>query len=156
MNATRGDLVITTAVFAGALILFGPLTYGVLVVAVDALARLAGIQGGLTGVAASVVRIAAVVAAGEVVAEITAVQLYGFDALGRGSRVQRLTRHALLGLIVVAAAGLLVGFLADVTRLAAVAEDTTTLAMAGLVAVALLWAGGRTMLAFRRGYGGVE
>ena len=156
MNDSRRQLLVTTAVFAGALILFGPLVYGILVVAADALARLIGAGSGLSGGVASAVRIAAVVVAAEVVTEITAIQLYGFDALWRGSRIQRLVRHALLSLVVLAAAGLLVGFLLDVTRFAAVRGKTTTLAMAGLVALALLWAGGRTVLAFRRGYGGPE
>ncbi len=156
MNDSRRQLLTTTSVFVGAMILFGPLTYGILVGAADALARLAG-QGGLSGLPGlveSAVQIAAVLAAGEVVAEVTALQLYGFGALWRGTRRQRLARHALLVLVVLAAVGLAVGFLADVTRLAAVAEDTTTLALAGLVALAFVWAGGRTALAFRRGYEG--
>ena len=154
MKDSRRRLLVTTAVFVGAMVLFGPLTYGILVTAVDALARLAGAQSGLSDLAANVVSIAAVLVAAEVVTEITAIQLYGFGALWRGSRRQRLVRHALLGLVVLAAAGLLVGYLVDVVRFAAVGEDTTTLAMAGLVALALLWAGGRTVQAFRRGFDG--
>lgn len=154
MTDSQESYATTAAVFVGALILFGPLTFAILVSAADAVVRLAGLSGGLSGTLESVVQIAAVLAAGEIVAEITAIQLYGFGALWRGSRRQRLARHGLLSLVVLAATGLLVGFLADVTRFALGADDTTTLAMAGLVALALLWAGGRTLLAFRRGYGG--
>lgn len=133
------------------MVLFGPLTYGILVAAVDALARLAGVR--LSDLAANVVSVAAVLVAAEVVTEVTAVRLSGLGALSRGSRRQRLVRHALLGLVVFAAAGLLVGFLFDAVRFAVAGEDATTLATAGLVALALLWAGGRTVRAYRRGYG---
>lgn len=155
MDDSRRQLLITASVFTGALVLFGPLTFAVLVAAADAVVRLAGL-GGLAGLLESVVQILAVLAAGEVVAEVTAIQLYGFGALWRGSRRQRLARHGLLGLVVVAATGLLVGHLVEVTRVAAGSDDAATLAVAGLVALALLWAGGRTVQAFRQGYGGGE
>lgn len=151
MDEQRRDYAVTGAVLLGALGLFGPLTYGIVVAAVASIAAAVGVEGGLTGVAGSVVRIGAVLVALQVVTEVAAIQLHGFGALRRGTRRQRVARHALLGLVVLAAAGLVVGLLVRVVSLGAVTEAPTLATLVGAVAVALAWVAYRSATAFGDG-----
>lgn len=141
------------AVFVGSLILFGPLTYALFVGAATILTEAVGAGAVMDGVLGTVVSVVAVLAAVEVVTEIADIQLHGFGALDRGSRVVRLGRHLLLGVTVLAALVVTVSFLSFTVQTALAEGRQSYLAMAGLVALALAWAGARTVAAFRAGYG---
>lgn len=153
MTESRESYATTAAVFVGSMILFGPLTYALFVGAVTILTDLAGVGSVMDGVVGNGIQILAVLAAVEVVTEIADVQLHGFSALNRGSRFVRLGRHFLLGATVLAALIVAVSFLSFTVQSALAEGRQSYLAMAGLVALALAWAGARTASAFREGYG---
>jgi|AntDeeMinimDraft_4_1070355.scaffolds.fasta_scaffold00944_4 hypothetical protein len=153
MTETRESYATTAAVFVGSLILFGPLTFAIFVGAATILTDFAGVASVMDGVAGNVVQIVAVLAAVEVVTEIADIQLHGFDALDRGSRRVRLGRHLLLAVTVLAALVVAVSFLVSTVQWSLAEGRQSYVAMAGLVALALAWAGARTVSAFRDGYG---
>jgi uncharacterized membrane protein len=151
MQPSTREYAITTAVFVGALILFGPLTFALLIGAVSILTGAVGLS--LGGVVENVVQIAAVLVAVEVVTAIAAIQLSGFDALHQGSRARRLLRHGLLGIAVLAGALVTVSFLVDVVRWSLANGRQSYVAMATLLTIALVWMTIRTVKAFQVGYG---
>lgn len=156
MTESRESYAMAAAVFVGSLILFGPLTYALFVGAPTILTDLLGIGSVMDGVLGNGIQVIAVLAAVEVVTEIADVQLHGFDALNRGSRFVRLGRHLLLGITVIAALVVAVSFLSFTVQWSLSEGRQSYTAMAGLVALALAWAGARTVSAFREGYGSQE
>lgn len=156
MTETSERYATAAAVFVGSLILFGPLTYAIFVGAATILTDLAGVGSVMDGLTGNVIQIVAVLAAVEVVTEIADVQLHGFDALNRGSRGVRLGRHLLLAVTVLAALVVAVSFLVSTVQWSLNEGRQSYVAMAGLVALALAWAGARTASAFRDGYDAAE
>lgn len=153
MDEDRWQLLVTASVFTGALILTGPLTFALIYGVVGFLADLVGLSGLYESqIGTVVVGVPAVLIAGEVVTEIAALQLHGIDALNRGNRRQRLLRHGVLGMVVVAAVIFLVTFLVNVS--VEVSRPSTQI-LVGLAVLALLWGGFRTVRAFRSGYAGL-
>ena len=156
MTDSRESSVTTAAVFVGSLSLFGPLTYALFVGAVTILTDLVGMGSVTDGVVGTVVSVVAVLAAVEVATEIADVQLHGFAALNRGSRFVRLGRHLLLGVTVLAALVVAVSFIVFTVQWSLAEGRQSYVAMAGVVTLALAWAGARTVSAFREGYGAGE
>lgn len=152
MTEARESYATTAAVFAGSLILFGPLTYAIFVGAVSILTDLVGVGAVLDGVVGNVIQIVAVLAAVEVATEIADLQLHGFSALNRGSRFVRLGRHLLLGVAVLAGLVVAVSFLVSTVQWSLAEGRRSFVAMAGIVALALAWTGWRAIAAFRAGY----
>ena len=150
MTPSRRDYATTAAVFTGAMILFGPLTFALLVGAVSILTDAVGVSLGDT--VQNVVQIAAVLVAVEVVTAVAGIQLGG--TLQQGSRPRRLLRQGLVGLAVGAGGVVAVSFLVDVVQWSLANGRQSYVAMAGLATLALLWAAVRTVRAFRAGYGG--
>jgi|GEM_PF-4985839 len=152
MTPSRRDYATTAAVFTGAMILFGPLTFALLVGAVSILTDAVCVSLGDT--VQNVVQIAAVLVAFEVVTAVAGIQLGGFETLQQGSRPRRLLRQGLVGLAVGAGGVVAVSFLVDVVQWSLANGRQSYVAMAGLATLALLWAAVRTVRAFRAGYGG--
>ena len=152
MMPSRRDYATTAAVFTGAMILFGPLTFALLVGAVSILTDVVGIS--LGDIVQNVVQIAAVLVGVEVVTAVAGVQLGGFETLQQGSRPRRLLRHGLVGLSAAAAGVVAVAFFVDVVQWSLANGRQSYVAMAGLVAVAIVWATVRTARAFQAGYDG--
>lgn len=151
MTESRESYATTAAVFVGALILFGPLTYAIFVGSATILTGLVGMESVMDGAIGNAIQIIAVLAAVEVVTEIADIQLHGFSALDRGSRLVRLGRHLLLGVTVLAALVVAVSFLVSTVQWSLAENRQSYVAMAGLVALALAWTGWRTASAFRDG-----
>jgi len=154
MRVPRERLVETAAVFLGSVILFGGGSYFVFVWSADIVASTVGAPDVLDGRVGSAVIVLAGLAGLQIATEVTAIRLHGFDALQRGSRPLRLGRHLLLGLAVLAAAGLIVGSLAQVVRDSVAGDAYGTLLFAALVAIAVAWAAGRAITAFLAGFAG--
>lgn len=151
MSPSAREYAITGAVLVGALVLVGPLAFGVLVVAVELLAAFAGAS--LSGPAGVLIYVAAALVALQVVTEVTAVRLHGYDALSRGTRERRLARTIMLS--VTAAAGLVTAAAAlfSVVPWAVTNRQVFTLTLAVMVLGGLLVTLVRAVRAFRGGLG---
>ncbi len=149
------SLLISTAVFFGAFILFGLpvmlLTMALLgeVLAVFGVADAIGTTDTVNAVVFSAVLIAAALIGIQAAYEAASLQLHGIDSLYRGTRLAVLTRHILLslGVLVTLAGATLIGLSA------ALEIDSLWLGVPGvLLAIAALGVAFRSTRAFADGY----
>jgi hypothetical protein len=151
MSSSRRSYAVPTAVFAGAVVLFGPLSYWSVVSATDVLAGTVPVPVRFPSELAVVVHGTALLVAVTVVTEITRVRLHGVAELRRGSLERRVMRHLLLAVPVLAG---LVVLLSICSELATWALEQGQLSSVGIVAVLwllLAWAVARSSAAFYRG-----
>lgn len=149
MRRAAREYVIGGAVLLGALLLFGPVTYLSVLRALEILLGVVGLSA--TGPAWAAAAVAAAVVALRVVTLVTRAQLHGLEDLDRGPARRRLGRYLTLLAPVVAVVVVAVDFVAAVTRWALANGDPVSLAVTGLVALALAAGIGRSVAAFGRG-----
>jgi hypothetical protein len=152
MSGSRHTYAVTTAVFAGAVVLFGPLSYWSVVSATDVLAGTVPVSVPVPSILEIAVHGTAFLIAVTVVTEITRVRLHGVAELRRGSLGRRVMRHLLFAVPVLAG---LVVLLSICSELAIWALEQRQLSGVGIVAVlwlSLAWAVVRSSAAFYRGY----
>ncbi|WP_224269603.1 hypothetical protein [Haloprofundus salinisoli] len=152
MTPSIRERLVAGAVLLGSLGLFGLPTYLLTIGAAEILASV--VSGSLSGASRTVASVAAVVLSFAVSTEVAAVRLHGYAALNRGIRAVNLGRHVTLSLAVLAATVVTAEFLVSVFVRAVPRNHTLPLALGSLVAVAVVWAVGRTVRAFYRGYRG--
>lgn len=151
MDVSRRYLV-TAAVVFGALVLFVPLTYAVVVGAVATLADLVVAGAALPGVFWAAVHAFAIVVGYVTAMEIARVRLHGFAELHRGTPRRRLGRHGVLATVVLSAIVSAIGLLAAATRWGLANDSVVMLGLVAAVAIALAWALVRTGNALFEGY----
>ncbi|KTG09975.1 hypothetical protein AUR64_10210 [Haloprofundus marisrubri] len=152
MSPSTHDGLVAGAVRIGSLGLFGLPTYLVTIRAAEILASLAGTS--LSGNWRAAASVIAVVLSFEVATEVAAVRLDGFAALSRSSRLTNVVRHATLSVAVLAAFVVVADVLVYVIGYSISTGNSLEVAIGALAALAVVWALGRTLSAFYRGYRG--
>lgn len=150
MNRSTRRLAVTTAVYLGALVLFGPLTVFLLQRAVEIVAGVIG-AGIPTGIFAVFLLICAIAIAYEVVGEVATVQLHGVAALNRGSPRRQFVRNLPLLLTVIAAGIVVLEFTIGAFRWGIAHEQVAIIGLSLVVVASLAWSLVRSIRSFRRG-----
>ena len=152
MNSPIRRLVVATAVYVGALCLFGPLTYLLVVRATEIVAGLVGVDAPLTGILGGVVIVGALAIALTVVYEIAAVQLHGVGAFHRGSPRRRFGRNLLLSATALAAGLAITEFAIGTFQQGIERGQVITIGLSLAVVAGLAWTLVRAVRSFRRGF----
>ena len=141
-----------TAVYVGALCLFGPLTYLLVVRATEIVAELVGVDTPFTGILGVVVIVGAIATALTVVYEIAAVQLHGVAAFHRGSPRRRFGRNLLLAATAIATGLTITEFALGTFQQGVARGQVVTVGLSLAVVVGLVWTLVRAVRSFRRGF----
>jgi hypothetical protein len=151
MSSSRRSYAVTTAVFAGAVVLFGPLSYGIVLGATDVLTGTVPVSVPFTSILASVAHGVAFLVAATVVTEITRVRLHGVAELRRGPPNRKLARHCLLAAPVLAGVVLLLSEFSELATRALERDGMTDVGIVAVLWLLLAWGVGRSSVAFYRG-----
>lgn len=152
MSPSRQSYIVSSAVTLGAVLLFGPLTYVIVVHASEILGRIVGVSVPFTGTLGLVVSMSAILIALAVVTEVTRIRLHGYAELGRGTSTRQLIRHVLLMLPVVAALIVAVELVYEMFQLGLDRESIVILGMVTVVILALILMIFRSTTAFYRSW----
>lgn len=147
-NIRRG--LVLGAVATGSLLLFGPLTYVLLVNMVESIATLAGV-GPLSGWAGLAVVLGAGLVALKTAGEVAMIRIHGYQVLRRGSGSRILVRHAALAAPVIAATLLITDFLADMILWGVTENGVGILGLSLAVIVGLVWTAVRSVEFYQQG-----
>lgn len=150
MTTSRQSYAVSSAVALGALLLFGPLTYVMVVHAAEILGIIAGGSVPFTGTLGLVVSVSAILIALTVVTEITRVRLHGVEVLSRGTSARRLARHILLVVPIMAALVVAIEFIYEMFYWGLARESVVILGMVAAVVLALSIVMIRSSTAFYR------
>lgn len=147
-NLRRG--LVLGAVATGSLLLFGPLTYVLLVNLVGSIVTLVGV-GPLSGWAGLAVVLGAGLIALKTAGEVAMIRIHGYQVLRRGSGSQILVRHAALTAPVIGATLLLMDFLADMILWGVTENGVAILGLSLGIIVALMWTAVRSIEFYQQG-----
>lgn len=150
MKSSTRRLVVATAVYLGALLLFGPLTVFLLQRAVEIVTGVIGV-GVPTGIFAVFLFVCAIAIAYGVVGEIAAVQLHGVAALDRGNPRRRFVRNLPLLLTAIAAGIVVLEFAIGAFRWGITHDQVAIIGLSLVVVASLAWSLVRSIRSFRRG-----
>lgn len=152
MSPSRQNYIVSSAVALGAFLLFGPLTYVMVVHASEIIGRVAGVNVPFTGTLGLIVSLSAILIALAVVTEITRVRLHGYAELGRGTSGRQLVRHILLVVPVVAALIVAGEFIYEMFHWGLARESVVILGIVAIVVLALTFMIVRSSTAFYRAW----
>ena len=151
MNGSTRRLAVATAMYLGALGLFGPPTYLLVVRAVEIVAETIGVATPLAGRFGLVVGLGSLAIAFTVAWEITLVRLRGVAALGRGDSYRALGRNLLLVATALAAGLAIAEFVIGLLQWGVAREQAVIVVLAVAVLAGLAWTAVRSFGSFRRG-----
>lgn len=152
METTARRLVVSAAVATGALLLFAPPTFALLVDAVERLLEFLGV-GSLDERfrLAVLVGFASGLVASEAAGEIAMIRMHGYRVLRRGGTAMTVARHAVLVLPLLVVAAYVVEFLWAMAEWGVGDGDPTILALSLAVVLGLAWTVVRAAGFYRRG-----
>lgn len=150
MSSSTRRLAVTTAVYLGALVLFGPLTVFLLQRAVEIVAGVIGVAVP-TGAFAVFLLVCGIAIAYEVVGEVAAVQLHGVTTLNRGSPRRQFVRNLPLLLTAIAAGIVVLEFTIGAFHWGIVHDQVAIIGLSLVVVASLVWVLVRSVRSFRHG-----
>ena len=151
MSGSRRSYAVTTAVFAGAVVLFGPLSYWSVVSATDVLAGAVPVSVPFPSILASVGHGVTLLVAATAVTEVTRVRLHGVAELRRGPPTREMARHFLLAVPVLAGLVVLLSIFTELAIWAFGHEGMTDVGIVAVFWLLLAWGVARSSVAFYRG-----
>lgn len=151
MKSSLRRLAVTTAVYLGALFLFGPLTFVLLTRTIETVAGIVGIDTPFPGIVSVVVVVGAIAIALEVVSEIAAVQLHGVAALRRGSPRRQFGRNLLLATVAFVAGLAVIEFAFETLQWGIVRGQVVITGLSLVLVAGLAWIFVRAVRSYRLG-----